>query len=206
MIKNLNKDSLDNSHDLNTIAIHPFYSDSPHFNKYVIPIQKKFYNSLFMDSAVRERGLFDKIYYKNEIQGNSIIKAYICNAKRKDLKKRDILFFYSSKDFKLIEAIGVLDRAIFVDNLDKLKSVVRGKTVFSEKELEKIFLSKSSESLLVIIFRLIKYLKNPIEVETIRKLECFANRFITITKISEDDYLKLKKEDFFDERYIVDKT
>ena len=206
MIKNLEKDSIEKKHKPNTISIHPFYSDTPDFNKFVIPIQKQFYNSLFKDSAVRQRSLFDKIDTLSEIQGNSIIKAYICSARRKDMEKGDILFFYFSRDQKLIEALGVLDQISRVDDLEILKRRVRGKTVFSEKKLDEIFNSKPSKSLLVIIFRLIYYLKNPIELKTIKTLNCFANKFITITKMEEEDYLKLKKEDFFDECYLVNKT
>lgn len=204
MIKNLKKDALDFDNRLNRISTHPYYSDSHNFNKFVIPIRPKYYNSLFKDSSIRPRTLFDKFPEGlNEIQGNSIIKAYICSAKIRNLKRGDILLFYSSKESKLIHPIGISDSFHNIDSLDKLKAKVRGKTVFSEKELEKIF-KESSGTLLVIIFRLIYYLKRPIEMEIIRNLKCFSNKFVTITKIEENDYLYLKKEDFFDERYIID--
>lgn len=203
MIKNLNKESLNLDQSLNAIKMHPFYSDSFNFGKYVIPIRPQYYNSLFKDSSVRERTLFDKERDSlNEIQGNSIVKAYICSAKIKNLKRGDILFFYSSRKLKLIHPIGILESCARVDSLSKLKAKVQGKTVFSEKELEKIF-KESSENLLVIIFRLIYYLKKPIELHTIHRLECFSSKFVTIKKMPESDYLYLKQEGFFNERYII---
>lgn len=202
MIKDLKKS--ETTKKSNSIRIHPFYSDSQEFNKFVIPIRQPYYDSLFKDSSLRARTLFDQDRISlNEIQGNSIIKAYICGAKRKNLRQGDILFFYSSRKLRLIQPIGILKKAHFIKDLDKLKSTVRGKTVFSESKLEKIY-NESSGSLMVIIFRLIYYLERPIEFETIKGLKCFSNKFMTITKMPESDYLYLKKEDFFDERYIID--
>jgi hypothetical protein len=203
MLKNLRKDSLSPVEGLNSIKIHPFHSDSSKVGKFIIPIRPQYYNTLFKDSSVRQRTLFDKDKESlNEIQGNSIIKAYICNANVKNLKKGDILLFYSSKRLKLIQPIGILDTCARVDSLSKLKAKTRGKTVFSEKQLEKIF-EESPGNLLVIIFRLIYYLKRPIELNTIHNLKCFSSKFITIQRMPESDYIYLKKEGFFDERYII---
>ncbi|MGE5340218.1 MAG: hypothetical protein ACM3SY_01945 [Candidatus Omnitrophota bacterium] len=203
MIKNFKKSELKNSKELNSIKIHPFYSDIQ-FDKFVIPIKKEFYESLFKDSSMRDRDLFDKeINSVKEIQGNSIIKAYICKSKTKSLKRGDILLFYFSRELKIIEPIGILDKWKTIENLEELKSFVRGKTVFSEKQLEEMF-ETSCGNLLVIIFRLIYYLKKPIELDKIKNLQCFSNKFIQITKMPEPDYLCLKERGYFDERYIID--
>gem|GEM_PF-105473 len=204
MIKNLNKNTARLNKKLNDITMHPFYSDNSNFNKFVIPIKRVYSDTLFKDSSERQPTLFDKeLSSLKEIQGNSIIKAYICNAKRKDFKPGDILFFYSSRNLKLIQPIGILDRFSSINSLEKLKAVVRGKTVFTERELEKMY-KQSSGNLLVIIFRLVYYLEKPIELKTIQKLKCFSNNFITITQMGESDYIFLKKEGSFDERYIID--
>lgn len=190
---------------VNPMSIHPFYSDAPTINKYVIPIRQNYYDSLFKDSSIRVRTLFDQDRISlNEIQGNSIVKAYICRAKARNLEQGDILFFYSSGSHKLIQPIGILDKVHSINELNKLKSVVRGKTVYSEKQLEEIFNERPSSPLLVLIFRLIYYLKKPVELKTLKTLKCFSTKFVTITKMPEHDYSYLKKEDFFDERYIID--
>ena len=190
---------------VNNIIFHPFYSDAPTINKYVIPIRQNYYDSLFKDSSIREKTLFDTDKVSlNEIQGNSIVKAYICRARAGKLKPGDILLFYSSRKLKLIQPVGILDKAHSIEDLNKLISVVRGKTVYSEKQLENIFNEKPSSPVLVLIFRLIYYLKKPIELKTLKTLNCFSNKFITITKMPEHDYSYLKEEDFFDERYIID--
>lgn len=205
MVKSLKKEDT-TSPKPNQFSYHPFYCDSRHIAKFVIPIRQAFYNSLFKDSSLRQPTLFDNMEESlNEIQGNSIVKAYICNAKTKQLKTGDLLFFYSSRHLKAIQPIGVLEKFYTINRFENLLSVVRGKTVFSDEELLKMF-EESLGTLTVIVFRLVYYLKRPIELKTIKTLQCFKNRFITITKMPEKDYLFLKKENYFDERYIIDQT
>ncbi|MCU0288891.1 MAG: hypothetical protein MUF15_21165 [Acidobacteria bacterium] len=203
MIKNLKKDAI--IRKPSDIEMHPFYSDSDEVNKYVIPIKQSYYDSLFKDSSLREKTLFDNDPISlREIHGNSIIKSYICRAKIKNLQRGDILFFYSSRNLKSIHPVGILDKAhCQVNSLDKLISITRGKTVYTEAELEKIY-NESPGNLLVINFRLIYYLEKPIEMKMIKHLKCFSNKFVTITKMPENDYLYLKKEVPFDKRYIID--
>ncbi|HLP48232.1 MAG TPA: hypothetical protein VK469_19975 [Candidatus Kapabacteria bacterium] len=205
-LKTFDKDDF-SSDKLNKISCHPFYSDSSRFQKFVVPIQPKFYNTLFKDSSLRQRTLFDGQFDSlNEIEGNSIEKAYICGAKTKKLKPGDILLFYSSQEHKMIQPIGILDKCYYsVDSLKKLKSRVRGKTVYNEDELEKLF-NDSSGKVTVIIFRLLYYLKTPIEMQTLKELNCFSANFVTITQMPEVEYQKLKQEGRFDERYIVNQT
>lgn len=111
------------------------------------------------------------------------------------------MFFYASKKDKSIEPIGVLESLEVVDNFDRLWELVSKKTVFSQEEL----ISKLHEKgkLNVITFRLINYLKTKIKLSKIKELSSFKNKIQTITKISESDYLQLKNEKYFDERYII---
>jgi hypothetical protein len=103
-LKSLNKNEQEMQDKL---AFHPFFRiNQP---KYVIPIQPEYYNSLFKDGNLREATLFDnEDYGLQEIQGNTIVKAYISKSPRLDLKAGDLLFFYSSEKYKSIEPVGVL--------------------------------------------------------------------------------------------------
>ncbi|WP_068688963.1 GNAT family N-acetyltransferase [Culturomica massiliensis] len=186
----------------NNILIHPYYFDGEEINKYVVPIRPEFYGTLFKDGKLRYPTLFDEgIDSLNEIQGNTIIKAYISNSRITSLKMGDLLLFYSSRTDKVIEPIGVLESAQRIDDFEELWKIVQRKTVFSRDKLYEWFCEK--KSLHVITFRLITYLKKKIQYKNIQQLDSFKNKLQSITKLKECDYQKLKKDGYFDERYII---
>jgi len=186
----------------NSINYHPFYTDNQNIGKFVIPIQPAFYNTLFKDGQLRERTLFDQFFDGiNEIQGNSIMKAYVSSSRQTNLKQGDILFFYASKTSQVIEPIGILESLQIVDDFDTLWDIVRKKTVFSPDKLRDMLREKGK--LHVITFRLISYLKKPITLQDIQVIESFKNKIQTITRIKESDYLKLKENGYFDKCYII---
>ncbi|GLB49414.1 PIN domain-containing protein [Neptunitalea lumnitzerae] len=200
MIKCLDKSKIAISK--NVISAHPFYLNGSDIKKYVIPIRPNFYGSLFKDGKLRPPTLFDKAPDSiNEIQGNTILKAYISNSKNQKPTKGDILFFYSSKVNQVIEPFGILESIEIVNDFDKLWNIVRKKTVFTETELRN-WLEEKKE-LHVITFRLIAYLKKNISLQKIKEIDSFKNKIQTITELKEIDYIKLKNEGYFDKRYII---
>lgn len=201
MIKLLNKSMIKLAH--NEIEFHPFYTDKSHISKFVIPIQPNFYNTLFKDGQLRNATLFDQFSDSvNEIQGNSITKAYVSSSQQKNnLKQGDILFFYASKKSQVIEPVGILETIQIVDDFDELWDIVRKKTVFSPEQLRQKLDDKGK--LHVITFRLISYLSKPIKLNSIQKIDSFKNKIQTITRIKEEDYIKLKADGHFDERFII---
>ncbi|MEG2102016.1 MAG: EVE domain-containing protein [Flavobacterium sp.] len=201
MIKCLDKKQVNATE--NSINIHPFYIDNPTISKFAIPIRPDYYGNLFKDGQLRIPTLFDTSPDSvNEIQGNTIIKAYISNSKIKNLKQGDLLFFYSSKTNQEIEPVGILETIQIVKNFDELWKIVGKKTVFSQEQL----LEKLNEKgeLNVITFRQITYLKKKVKLPKIKEMKSFKNKIQTITKISETDYQELKDEKYFDQRYIID--
>ncbi|MFN8439088.1 MAG: hypothetical protein U0V72_15875 [Cytophagales bacterium] len=200
MIKCLDKTKIDSSENL--MAIHPFYYDGKSINKFVIPIRPEYYGSLFKDGKLRPPTLFDSATDSvNEIQGNTIVKTYISNTRVKNFKQGDLLFFYSSKTNKVIEPIGILESATKVNNFEDLWNIVKKKTVFSQHQLNKMLQEKGW--LHVITFRLITYMDKKIRLQKINEIDSFRNKLQTVTKLNEDDYLKLKNEGYFDKRYII---
>lgn len=200
MIKSLIKANYKSSPQ--SIKAHPFYSDGAEFNKFVIPIAPKYYNTLFKDGIFRQQNLFDSTSEAlNEIEGNTISKAYLCKSKRKNMKPGDLLFFYGSKNINCIEPVGVLDEVIYTKDIDEIKRLVKRKTVYSDADLEEMV--DGRKAVTVIIFRLIYYLEQPIKRQMIRNLESYSNNFQTITTLTEKDYTNLKKSNYFDERFII---
>ncbi len=201
MIKILDKSKISNNDNFTTN--HPFYSDDKTISKYVIPIRPEYYSNLFKDGKLRQPTLFDNsIESINEIQGNTIIKAYISSSRIISLKKGDILLFYASQKDKVIEPMGILESIEIVDNFEDLWKLVNKKTVFSQNELQTMITEK--KKLNVITFRLVNYLKKKVTLRKINQLKSFNNKIQTITKIKETDYQQLKNEEYFDRRYIID--
>ncbi len=183
----------------NHITIHPYYFDSPEIKKFIIPIEEQFYSKLFKDAVDRMPMLFDDDV--REIQGNTIRKAYICNS-RVQLNSGDIILFYISETLMKIEPVCIVDSYHKVNNFDELKMLVRKRTVYPEKDLENM-LQKSKSALTVVLFRLVFYMKKPILYKELKELESCKNNLITITNLSESDYILLKNKGHFDERFIV---
>ena len=200
MIKSLIKNDYKDS--LQTIASHPFYTDIESINKFVIPIDPKFYDTLFKDGSFRAPSLFDDTEHGlNEIEGNTISKAYLCKSRRNTMKAGDLLFFYGSQKFKSIEPVGVLDSVTYTKDLDVIKNLVRRKTVYSDADLQEMVDGK--RDITVLVFRLVYYLPQPIKFKEIKALESFSNKFQTITTLTEADYIQLKQKQYFDERFII---
>lgn len=184
----------------NHISTHPYYFDFPRIKKFIIPIEEQFYSTLFKDAIERVPTLFDSSI--QEIQGNTIRKAYICKSHVK-LEQGDLVLFYVSKTLMKISTICIVDSYHRVNNFDELKMLVRKRTVYSDKILEEM-LNESKGVLTVILFRLVFYMKQPILYKELKELESCKNNLITITNLSESDYRLLKNKGHFDERFIVD--
>lgn len=199
LIKCLDKANLELGTEINSKTNHPFYDDGPEIEKYVIPIQDRFYRTLFKDGNYRQDQLFDNTV--NEIQGNTITKAYICASSRKRMQKGAILLFYASGTHQLIEPLGILESIQRVSDFKELKLFVNKRTVFTDLDLERML--DERKELTVVLFRHVYYLRNPVSFKWINQLKSFANKFTTITSLKEEDYQFLKKKKYFNERYII---
>ncbi len=187
-------------YDINTN--YPFYNDKEN-SKFIVPIQHQYHDIIFKDSALREPSLFDRTVDNfNEIVGNTIDKAYISKSKTKGLKKGDLLLFYSSRKNKSIEPIGVLESIKYSSDINEIMSIVTSRTVYDRDKI--LEMMHPNERLTIIIFKLIYYLENPVQYTDLRKLQSTRNNIITITRLLESEYRKLKDEGIFDERYIID--
>lgn len=196
-LKSLKKEDNKNKKGLQR---HPFFDISQ--NKYIVPIQTQFYNTLFKDGNLREPTLFDKTEYGlQEIQGNTIEKAYISNTQLMKIEKSDLLFFYSSSKYKTIEPVGIVLEHKTVNHIDELWGLVKRRTVYKRSTLEKML--KEKGKLTVTIFRLVLYLQPVIRFEEIKKFKSFSNKFQTYTKLQEEDFERFIKKSL-DESYIID--
>ncbi len=184
------------------VKAHPFYTDGEAINKFVIPIDPKFYETLFKDGSFRSPSLFDDTEHGlNEIEGNTISKAYLCKSKRLSMKEGDLLLFYGSKNIGSIEPVGILDKVVYTKDINEIKNLVKRKTVYKDADLEEM--TKSKREITVLVFRLVCYLPKPIKFAAIKELPSCSNNFQTITTLTHDDYNHLKQKHYFDERFII---
>lgn len=198
-IKNL-KDAWEKT---NSTKQHPLYSDNETVNKFIVPIQPFYYSTLFKDGTLRDPSLFDQTHDSlAEIQGNTIVKVYIGGFQRKDIKPGDLLFFYASKERKVVEPVGIVDSFKQIGNIDELWDFVNKRTVFSKAYLQSLLRKRKRVS--VLKFRLSHYLSNPIPFKVLKELESCKNKLQSATRLRSGDYNLLKEKEYFDERFIID--
>lgn len=137
--------------DLSPFEFHrqygPFQMKVVGVEKFVIPIQPKYHKKLFPDLEDQLNLLAG-----SDACGNSILKAYLCNAALKDLPPGSIALFYRSQDEQHIQAVGVVDKCLRSSDAAVIAQFVGKRTVYSLKEIE----TMCSKETLAILFRYAK--------------------------------------------------
>lgn len=132
-------------------------------NVFIVLIQQHYHEMLFPESETITQLSFGDLQGINTY-ANAIKKAYICNAKTKQIKSGDILLFYASQNKKSLTTIGIVDN-VFYDftKPEDLYSMAIKRTVYSLKEITLNFTSKSK----LILFKYYKTLESPITYKSL---------------------------------------
>jgi hypothetical protein len=155
--------------------------------KYIVPIRPNYHDLLFPD-----RNQYQDLFQGGlSSESNAIKKAYLCKSPIKDLRPGDLLFFYRSKDSQSICSVGIAEKIKRFTNADDLISFVSKRTVYTHEEMRK-FISKGE--VLAILFRLIRYLKQPVERKSLLNYGV-KGQIQTIREMSENTYRQLFKKD-----------
>lgn len=170
-----------------SVDFYPHYYESPQIQKYIVPIQPEFHDRLFPDCTGTQRRLTD--YSQPSPDGNTIKKAYICNAKTKQIRKGDLLLFYRSKDRMEITSIGVVERVMRSSDPNKIAAMVGNRTVYTYDEIK----NKARGEALVLIFRHMRNLKKPVSASDLRGFKV-RGPIQSIRKIAESIYRKILEE------------
>jgi hypothetical protein len=125
----------------------PYQMNVAGVEKFVIPIQPKYHKILFPDLEEQLN-----LFAGSNACGNSILKAYLCNAIVKDLPPGSIILFYRSQDKQHIQSVGVVEKCLRSSNAAEIAQFVGKRTVYSLKEIEKM----CSKETLAILFRYAK--------------------------------------------------
>jgi len=171
------------------IRYYPFFKDDTSIQKFIIPIKPKYHEDLFPDYSSMKGSLFEKDPDLYSCQGNTIKKAYLCHSNIGKINCGDIVLFYRSKDRRSIQCMGIVEKAMFSENIDEVFPLIAKRTVYSYQYLKENMLTKRT---LVILFRYIA-MRKEISNSAIRKVG-IKGQIQSIRKISNEQYLELANE------------
>jgi len=199
-LKNLNpnKEDLTGKNPLEIAKkFYPLFKDSKNIKKFIVPIRPEYCRKLFIEKS--RQTLLSEHLGEFITEGNPIKKAYLCHSNSRDISKGDILIFYRSVDKQDIFAIGIVDEVEVMEDPFEIYSKVYTRSVYSLKEINKM----SGKPVLVLLFLLQTYLKNPITLSNLLKSNVLKGAPMSITKISDEAYAIIKKEGEIDERFTI---
>ncbi|NOT83283.1 MAG: N-acetyltransferase [Methylococcaceae bacterium] len=144
---------------------------------YLIPIKPKYHEILFPELAKQN----DMFVDENPSAGNTIKKAYLCNANSRSIKPGDVIFLYRSEDYQAITSYGIVDQFYIESDPEKIIQWVSKRTVYSYKEIEKM----AGKDIKIILFRLVAHLMKPLDLHRLKQLDVVSGAIQSITKINK---------------------
>jgi L-amino acid N-acyltransferase YncA len=129
---------------------------------FVVPIQPQYHDLLFPEAEQQQSLLSGRYPF-----GNSIRKAYLCNAQIRDLPAGSPLLFYRSKDQTAVSCIGVAESCLRSSDASQLARFVGKRTVYSLVQIEAL----CRNEVLAVLFRHSKVLDQPISLAELLRQE-----------------------------------
>lgn len=161
----------------------------PHFRhdsvvqKFLIPIQPHFHETLFPDYQPIQPRLFNS---SNNI-GNAIKLAYLCHAQTKSINVGDLVLFYRTDDEKSVTSIGVVDRFEVLDDAAQIASLVSRRTVYAIEQIDEMARRPTK----VILFRLVRHLPKPVSYDSLQRESVVSGPIQSIQKISDESFSRV---------------
>jgi len=137
----------------------PFYTKLEDTELFVVPIQPKYDRFLFPDLEAQ-----GQLLPGQQAFGNSIRKAYLCNAATRKIKPGNVLLFYRSADQRAVRCGGVVEEVLVSRRPEEIARFVGNRTVYSYDEIVKM----SVRPVLAILFRQAKEFRRPIRLRDLR--------------------------------------
>lgn len=155
-------------------------------NSFIVPILPEYHRILFPDIEQQQ-----SMFPPNRPCGNSIKKAYICNASLNKIKSGDNLFFYRSKDTSGITAIGIVEESIRSKSADSIAKYVGTRTVYRFSEIKQLCMKRP---VLAIKFRYIQGILPIISLQNLRENSILNGQPQSITQIDSKGIEWLKNQ------------
>ena len=125
---------------------------------YMVPIKSQYHRLLFPEVEKQMELLPGSRPF-----GNSIRKAYLCNAQIRTIKPGSNILFYRSGDQNGISVMGVVEDTFISSSPTEIARYVGKRTVYTYPEIE----GMCTREVLAILFRQSRILKKPIAIETL---------------------------------------
>lgn len=97
---------------------------------FVIPIEPRFYALLFPELEPQ-----CALMPGSESFGNTLIKAYLCRAQTRTMRRGDLAFFYRSGDWQALAAAGVVEQILATDDETEMGAFLRKRTVYQQQDI-----------------------------------------------------------------------
>lgn len=130
---------------------------------FVIPIQPRYHSLLFPEAETQ-----GQLFQGQNAFGNSLRKAYLCNATTRAIEPGSVLLFYRSQQRQAITVVGVAEDTSVSRSPTEISVRVARRTVYSLEEIEE--LCRTGE-VLAIRFRQARILATPVALEDLLQHE-----------------------------------
>jgi hypothetical protein len=177
---------------------YPTFYDGTAVKKWIIPIRPEFHQKLFTDVERRQTTLAEH-GGGFLVEGNAIKKAYLCNAKTKQMFEGDIVLFYRSVDVSAITSLGVVEEVYTgISDTNEILRLVGKRTVYSPEEINGF-----NKPLTVVLFRHITHLEKPLGLDMLKGLGILKTAPMTINNIPDEKYRIIKARGGINGRFTV---
>lgn len=161
----------------------------PHFRrdaavqKFLIPIQPHFHETLFPDYHALQPRLFGSAGNV----GNAIKLAYLCHAQTNAIKAGDVVLFYRTGDEKAVTSVGVVDRFDVLDDAARIASLVSRRTVYGIEQIDEM----AKRPTKVILFRLVEHFPYPVSYDRLQRERVVSGPIQSIRKVSDESFSRV---------------
>ena len=145
---------------------------------YFIPIQPKYHRLLFPEAENQQELMPGRYPF-----GNSIRKAYLCNAGIRSIGHGSTILFYRSHDTHGITAVGVVEHTMVSSDSNEVARYVIRRTVYSQDDIDDMC---STREVLAILFRHAGLLPEPILLADLRDNRALARAPQSIQSVPQE--------------------
>lgn len=165
---------------------YPSFCSDVSVSKHLVPIQPDFHKKLFPDYTPTSQQM--SLFRDTPSEGNSIKKAYICNANTTKIKPNDILLFYRTQDIMSVTTLGVVESVYYKQrDPNAILKLIAKRTVFTLDEISQL----CNSDVLVILFNQNFHLKNDFSYDNLCQNRIVSGPIQTITEIEDEKYKKI---------------
>lgn len=165
------------------IMHYPYHLDGKEIGKFIISMPSGIHDRIFLDA--RNQSLAIPALDKPVVgDTNAIRKAIFINICNRSVHAGDLLFFYVKGDDCYVDCMGVVENVVFCTKTWKLDEQLEARLPYTSSRIVELLAERNA---MVIEFRLIQYLTNPITRKKFSSLG-FDTNHKDVRRIPEEVY------------------